>query len=162
MSAAAPLPAHSEPIVFPPIIPLSAFVSGVLVERLVPAPAWLSGTTLGGLRSVGAVLFVVGLSGFAWMVRTMKKAQTPIHNAKTPTRLVDTGPFAKTRNPMYLFGSIAYAGAALTFVHPWSLALLPVVVALTHYGVVLREEEFLDRHFGAAYADYKRRVPRWL
>ena len=68
---------------------------------------------------------------------------------------------------MYLFGSIAYAGLALLLIEPWSLALLPAVFAATHYaathyGVVLREEAFLERRFGDAYKQYKTRVPRWL
>ena len=89
-------------------------------------------------------------------------AGTPIHNSATPTRLVENGPFSRTRNPMYLFGSIAYAGLALLLIEPWSLALLPAVFAATHYGVVLREEAFLERRFGDAYKQYKTRVPRWL
>jgi protein-S-isoprenylcysteine O-methyltransferase Ste14 len=104
----------------------------------------------------------MGAAGFAWMVVTMKRAHTPIHNSKTPTALVDSGPFRWTRNPMYLFGSVAYAGLALLLVQPWSLALLPLVLAATHFGVVLREEAFLGRLFGDAYQHYKRRVPRWL
>jgi protein-S-isoprenylcysteine O-methyltransferase Ste14 len=67
-----------------------------------------------------------------------------------------------TRNPMYLFGSIAYAGLALALVELWSLALLPAVVAVTHSGVVLREKVFLARRFGRAYDQYRARVRRWL
>lgn len=162
MSAAAPAADHSRPIVFPPVIPMSGFLLGLALERVLPVDAWISPAMRTGMRGAGAVLFVVGAAGFAWMVRTMRKARTPIHNAKTPTCLVETGPFARTRNPMYLFGSTAYAGLALLNLHPWSLALLPFVVTLVHYGVVLREEEYLDRRFGEAYAAYKKRVPRWL
>jgi protein-S-isoprenylcysteine O-methyltransferase Ste14 len=95
------------------------------------------------------------------MIVTMKRARTPIHNARTPTTLVESGPFGLTRNPMYLFGSIWYAGLALLLVQLWSLALLPAVVAATHYGVVLREEEYLERRFGDTYRQYKARVPRY-
>ena len=63
---------------------------------------------------------------------------------------------------MYLLGAVAYAGAALSFGHPWSLALLPVVLLVTHYGVVLREEVLLEERFGGAYRLYKGRVRRWL
>lgn len=115
-----------------------------------------------GFRIGGALLLCIGLAGFAWMIGTMKRARTPIHNAKTPRTLVEAGPFRFTRNPMYLFGTVAYAGLALVLVQLWSLALLPVVFATTHYAVVLREEAYLDRKFGAAYADYRRRVRRWL
>jgi protein-S-isoprenylcysteine O-methyltransferase Ste14 len=95
------------------------------------------------------------------MIATMKRARTPIHNARTPTNLVERGPFRFTRNPMYVFGSTWYAGLALLLVQPWSLALLPAVVAITHYGVVLKEEEYLERRFGDAYRQYKARVRRY-
>jgi protein-S-isoprenylcysteine O-methyltransferase Ste14 len=50
---------------------------------------------------------------------------------------------------------------ALLLVQPWALALLAVVVVTTHYSVVLREEEYLERRFGDAYRRYKARVPRY-
>jgi protein-S-isoprenylcysteine O-methyltransferase Ste14 len=110
---------------------------------------------------VGGVLFLVGLAGFTWMIVTMKRARTPIHNARTPTTLVESGPFRFTRNPMYVSGSIAYAGLALLLVEVWSLALLAAVLVTTHYGVVLREEHYLARRFGEAYRGYTARVPRY-
>jgi protein-S-isoprenylcysteine O-methyltransferase Ste14 len=155
------LPDHSEVIVFPPVIPLSGFLLGVALEWLVPAGPLIAATWRPGLRAAGGVLLVLGAAGFAWMVATMKRARTPIHNSETPTTLVQHGPFRRTRNPMYLFGSIAYAGLALLLVQPWSLVLLPVVFATTHYGVVLREEAFLARRFGDVYRQYQSRVPRW-
>jgi protein-S-isoprenylcysteine O-methyltransferase Ste14 len=112
-------------------------------------------------RGLGGVDFLLGIAGFAWMIVTMKRARTPIHNARTPTTLVESGPFRFSRNPMYVFGSIWYAGLALLLVEPWSLALLAAVVVVTHYGVVLREEEYLERRFGDPYRQYKHRVPRY-
>lgn len=153
---------HSQVVVFPPLIPLTGFLLGVLLEAMWPTSPWISGPLRVGARALGGLLFCLGAAGFAWMVATMKKVGTPIHNAATPVVLVDSGPFRVTRNPMYLFGSIAYAGLALVLGKLWSLALLPAVVALTHYGVVLREEAFLARRFGRAYDQYRARVRRWL
>ena len=149
--------AHSKVVVFPPLIPATGFALGVLIERFAPVPAWSW-----ALRGLGAIVFLLGAAGLTWMVITMKKARTPIHNSATPSRLVEHGPFRWTRNPMYLFGSTAYAGAALFLVHPWSLALLPAVLLATHYGVVRREESFLEAHFGEAYRQYKGHVRRWF
>ena len=56
---------------------------------------------------------------------------------------------------------IWYAGLSLLLLQPWSLALLPVVLIATHYAVVLKEEMFLERHFGDVYRRYKARVPRY-
>jgi protein-S-isoprenylcysteine O-methyltransferase Ste14 len=150
--------AHSNPVIFPPLIPLGGFVLGVLCQWAVPLA--LPSTTVA--RAAGVVVLALGAAGFAWMVVTMKRARTPIHNNKTPTALVESGPFRWTRNPMYLFGSVGYCGLALLLLEPWSLALLPLVVAATHYGVILREEAFLEGHFGDAYKDYRAKVRRWL
>ncbi len=147
-------PEHSDVVIFPPVIPLTGFLLGVLLEAMWPTASWISDALRAGLRALGAVLLCLGGAGFGWMVATMRKARTPIHNSATPTALVESGPFRLTRNPMYLFGSIAYAGLALVLVKLWSLVFLPAVLALTHYGVVLREEDFLARRFGEAYEQY--------
>ncbi len=63
---------------------------------------------------------------------------------------------------MYLFGATAYAGLALLLVQLWSLMLLPGVLVATHYGVVLREEAYLEQRFGDAYERYRARVRRWI
>lgn len=154
-------PDHSEVAIFPPVIPLTAFLLGLVMEWLVPLTAWHSAPMRTTLRFVGAIVFCVGLAGFAWMIRTMKREGTPVHNSRTPTALVETGPFRFTRNPMYVFGSVWYAGLSLLLLQPWSLALLPVVLIATHYAVVLKEEMFLERHFGDVYRRYKARVPRY-
>jgi len=153
---------HSHVIVFPPIIPLTGFLLGLALEWVIPLRSHLPRLLVVCVRPVGAALFVVGIAGFVWMVVTMKSAGTPIHNSRTPVSLVERGPFQFSRNPMYLFGSISYAGLALLLLQPWPLLLLIGVVIVMHYGVVLREETFLARHFGDAYRTYTERVPRYF
>ena len=152
---------HSHVIMFPPVIPLAGFLLGVALEWALPVGSWIADPVRTIVRSVGGVVFAFGVAGFAWMIVTMKRAGTPIHNRSTPTMLVESGPFRFSRNPMYVFGSISYAGLAMLLVEPWSLALLVAVVITTHYGVVLKEEEFLERRFGDSYPRYKARVHRY-
>jgi protein-S-isoprenylcysteine O-methyltransferase Ste14 len=45
---------------------------------------------------------------------------------------------------------------------PWILILLLLLAITMRYGVVAREEAYLERRFGDAYRDYKARVRRWL
>ena len=158
----APSPPHPQVVVFPPVVPVSGFLLGVVLERIWPTGHWVTNALRMDMRAIGGGVLCVGAAGFLWMVLTMKKVGTPIHTSATPTALVETGPFRFTRNPMYLFGATAYAGLALLLMQLWSLVLLPAVIAATHYGVVLREEAFLERRFGSAYEQYQSRVRRWL
>jgi len=153
---------HSHVIVFPPVIPVTGFLLGIALERLFPLQGFLASPVRTVSRAVGMVLFATGAVGFVWMVRTFKRMRTPIHNARNPTMLVETGPFRFSRNPMYLFGSIAYLGLSLFSLQLWAAALLVPVVVTLHYGVVLREEEFLLSRFGDNYLRYKARVPRYI
>jgi protein-S-isoprenylcysteine O-methyltransferase Ste14 len=67
-----------------------------------------------------------------------------------------------SRNPIYLGMFLIYAGIGLVVLSPWILILtLPVAITMS-YGVVAREEAYLERRFGDAYRDYKARVRRWL
>lgn len=70
-----------------------------------------------------------------------------------------TGPYAWTRNPLYLGSMLiafGFAGAARS---AWLLGLLVVLFAAIYVPVIWGEEQFLEAHF-ASFADYKRRVPR--
>jgi protein-S-isoprenylcysteine O-methyltransferase Ste14 len=78
-----------------------------------------------------------------------------------PNQLVDSGPYAYGRNPMYVAWTVGYVGAALAAGSAWPLLLLPVVLVVTQV-VVLREERSLERRFGAAYRSYKTSVRRYL
>ena len=63
---------------------------------------------------------------------------------------------------MYLGGNLGVLGLGITFQLHWTLLLFPIILAICHYGVVLPEEEYLERKFGADYLDYKAQVRRWL
>lgn len=153
---------HTNVVIFPPLIPITSFLVGIGLDRVAPLTSSLSETARSDLRTVGATVFCIGIAGFLWMVATMKRARTPIHNAKTPTALVETGPFRLSRNPMYVFGTVWYVGLALFLVELWPVLLVPVLLTVLHYTVVIREEAYLSRKFGAAYERYRSRVPRWL
>jgi protein-S-isoprenylcysteine O-methyltransferase Ste14 len=76
--------------------------------------------------------------------------------------LVDTGMFAHSRNPLYLANLLLFLGLALVH-NGWAmyLVVLPFFV-FAYVCIIAAEEQFLRVRFAAAYADYCRRVPRWL
>ena len=78
-----------------------------------------------------------------------------------PISLLTAGPYAISRNPMYVGWSLVYLATGLVARNAWILALLPLVLGLIHLDV-LREELALERAFGPAYVRYRQRVRRYL
>lgn len=78
-----------------------------------------------------------------------------------PDRLVCTGPYAYSRNPMYLGHLIFLAGLALAL-QSWLGAAITVATAVWFHLRVVRDEKRLDVELGQPYIDYRARVKRWL
>ena len=78
-----------------------------------------------------------------------------------PNRIIDTGPYRYTRNPMYLGHLIFMTGLAITF-WSWFALILLVGRAIWFHNRVLHDEARLEKAFGAEYAGYKSRVKRWI
>lgn len=78
-----------------------------------------------------------------------------------PDKLITTGVFAYTRNPMYVAFAFVLLGEFLIFSNPLLLIYLVAAILLFHRQV-LREEEFMRRHYGVQYSDYCARVRRYL
>lgn len=97
-----------------------------------------------------------------WGKRSMKQAGTNINPLQPATSLVITGPFRFSRNPLYLSLTLLFAGLSLIANNLWGLiALVPVLVIL-HFGVILREERYLEAKFSESYRQYCSQVRRWL
>lgn len=108
------------------------------------------------------VLIAAGLSLSAAILRAFRIAGTPVAPRHGSTRLVLTGLYRYSRNPDYIGQALAYIGIALAMNSWWPLILLPAILPTIHYGVVQREERYLEAKFGDDYRRYKARVPRWL
>jgi protein-S-isoprenylcysteine O-methyltransferase Ste14 len=78
-----------------------------------------------------------------------------------PERIIASGPYRYTRNPMYLGHLIFLTGLALTF---WSWFALIILIARAAWfqSRVLHDEQRLEKIFGADYAAYRARVKRWI
>lgn len=111
---------------------------------------------------LGAPLVVVAIVLFAYSVATFRAAGTPVPARKPTTIIVRAGPYRFSRNPIYMAFSLFQLGIAMWVNSVWLLATLVGAVALMHYFVIRREEEYLERRFGAEYLDYKASVRRWL
>jgi protein-S-isoprenylcysteine O-methyltransferase Ste14 len=106
------------------------------------------------LAAAGLVLLLAAMGGRIW---------ANAHLAGRKDReLVRTGPYSISRNPLYFFSLVGFAGAGLAF-ESVALALLFVgVFFATHWAAVRREEEKLEGLFGEEYRAYRARVPLFL
>src|SRR5579863_9245314 len=144
----------------PPILYAGTFVVGWLIDRWVPcAPHWLRPAPLHWL---GWALIVAGVLFAASAAGLFVRRRTTLHPGGRPAQLVTTGPFALTRNPMYVSLTLVYLGAALVLARLWPLLLVVLPWAAVNWLVIPFEEARLADIFGAAYAEYRRRVRRWL
>jgi protein-S-isoprenylcysteine O-methyltransferase Ste14 len=78
-----------------------------------------------------------------------------------PNRIITSGPYRYTRNPMYLGHLIFMMGLVLTFWSWFALILLATRAAWFHRRV-LRDEHRLEARFGIGYAAYRSKVNRWI
>lgn len=132
---------------------VAGLLGGLVLQLYRPwrafATPWVPRAASAGL--VGSGLLLVG-----WAVRTV--GEQPI---EVPSTLVTTGPYAISRNPMYVAWTALYVGVALLANTMWLFVAFPVVVTTTHW-LVRREEQSLESTFGDEYRAYQRAVPRYL
>ena len=141
----------------PPLIYLVPLALGLLLHRRYPleAPGHRVAAVIGFACTLSAAVVLPALLAF-------RRAATRPEPWRPATALVTDGPYRLSRNPMYLGFTLLYLGIALLSGSLWPLLLLPLVLLTMHFGVIVREEAYLERRFGEAYREYRRRVKRWL
>jgi protein-S-isoprenylcysteine O-methyltransferase Ste14 len=113
---------------------------------------------IAGMKAVlGWPLLLLGGLLIAWTVVTIKNM-----DIGRPTRVIDTGPYRFSRNPMYVAWTVIYVGMVVLVNTWWLLIFLPVLLGFTHYFVIHREEQQLEQHFGKEYRQYCDHVRRYL
>ena len=93
-------------------------------------------------------MFVLALALFAWAIATITWAGSNVPTNRWTVTVVDTGPYRFTRNPIYLGMLLGLIGLAITFNSLWLLLTLVPCALIIRYGVVIREEAYLERKFG--------------
>jgi protein-S-isoprenylcysteine O-methyltransferase Ste14 len=145
----------------PPLLFLAALLLGLASDHLVPVPFAVPGAGLVRWIIAGS-LILIGLALAATGIRNFSQAGTPVPTNEPTRALVTTGIHGWIRNPIYLGLFLLYGGIGLAARSPWILILtLPLAITI-RYGVVAREEAYLERRFGDVYRGYKARVRRWL
>jgi protein-S-isoprenylcysteine O-methyltransferase Ste14 len=149
----------SDAVVRPPIAWALAILVGMGLDWLYPIPFL---PTPVSAAWVGGAIFALGFVLAIWAIATIRMAGTRVETNKPTTAIVENGPYRFTRNPIYLGMLLGQTGLAIGFNSLWILATLVPFYFVIRYGVVMREEAYLERKFSKVYLDYKSRVRRWL
>jgi protein-S-isoprenylcysteine O-methyltransferase Ste14 len=143
----------------PPLAWGLAVIAGLALNWLVPLPFLPVDLPAGWL---GAIVFVFALALLAWAIITITRAGSNVPTNLPTSTIVESGPYRFTRNPIYHGMFLGLAGLAIAFDNLWLLMMLVPFALLIRYGVVAREEAYLERKFGDVYRGYRSRVRRWL
>ncbi|WP_211451234.1 methyltransferase family protein [Collimonas antrihumi] len=143
---------------------LIAFVALPGVVAILVPLFWLfstSHTTL--VHPLGLLPLLAGFAVLLWCVREFYvSGKGTLAPWAPPARLVETGPYRYSRNPMYVAVTLALLGWAAAFGSRGLLIYALVVAVAFHLRVVLGEEPWLSRTHGSQWLRYRSRVPRWF
>jgi protein-S-isoprenylcysteine O-methyltransferase Ste14 len=134
------------------IIPLPL----ALAVLLIPGPDTSNPT----LVLAGIVVVALGEALRFWGVRHIGAISRTRSDRLGP--LVASGPFALTRNPLYIGNIALWAGFALCANLLWLAPLIVVVLAFEYHAIVRWEERLLQERLGERYQIYAAQVPRWI
>jgi len=145
----------------PPLIALAAVLLGLALDWLMPAYVLAVLLTLTERLVIAAVLSAAGTALAFPALLGFRSASTHVEPWKPATTLVTDGIFAWLRNPMYVGLTLFLIALSLALASDWMLVMTIGFVLVIHFGVVKREERYLEAKFGDAYRAYKARVPRY-
>jgi protein-S-isoprenylcysteine O-methyltransferase Ste14 len=145
----------------PPLIAIGVVLIGLALDRLspigfagavVPRPAQVA---------IGSALVMFAAWPMARALWRFRLAGTDTEPWKPSRALVTRGIYKRTRNPMYQAFGLFILGVAFAFASDWTFLLLPFGALIIHFGVVRREERYLEAKFGDDYRRLKASVPRY-
>lgn len=140
-------------------VPPMPFVAAVILVRCVAR--WCP-WRVSGARAIGVALVLGGLALDGWAILTQVRAGTsPVPDGRH-TRLVTWGPYAYSRNPIYIAHTLVALGAALVWTRSaWAVLGAACAWFVTDRVTVPIEERALEAGFPTEYAAYRRSVGRW-
>lgn len=145
----------------PPLIALAAIVLGLALDWLLPAYLLTLLLSLSERIVIGAILIAAGAALALPAMRGFRSVGTHVEPWKPSRALVTAGVYAYIRNPMYVGLGFLVAGIGIALASDWTLVMLAAATLMMHFGVVLREERYLESKFGDAYRQYLAKVPRY-
>ena len=152
------VPDHAGVAFHPPVLLLLALLLGFVAPQLTLLQFLPEDATV----PLGPVIVAASLGWFIWSVVTMRRAGASIPTSEPTEAIVMRGPYGWSRNPIYLSMVALQVGVGIWTNSGWFLGLAALSAGLLWWGVIAREERYLERKFGADYLEYKARVRRWV
>ena len=140
----------------PPIIAALVMGAAWLLDRVWTLQVGPPAVALGGM----VIFLAIGLAG--WAVLALVKAGNDPRPDRPDAAMVETGPYRRSRNPIYLGLLLGATGLALIWGTLWAWLGVAVLHGVLDRLVIAKEEAYLAARFGAAYEVYKGRVRRWM
>jgi protein-S-isoprenylcysteine O-methyltransferase Ste14 len=145
-------------IALPPVIFGAFLMAGLVPEYLFPWPVMAQT----GQYIAGGIVIAASFVLMPGAVRGFRRAETHLDVRKPTSAIITDGPYRISRNPIYMSMLLLYLGIGIMIDGVWILLLAAPLVLVIQYGVILREEAYLERKFGEAYLTYKQSVRRWI
>jgi protein-S-isoprenylcysteine O-methyltransferase Ste14 len=148
--------------IWPPKIYGAAAVVAGLLTLILPLRFLGAGSGRETGLDLGILIMLAAIGLAGWTALTFRKAGTPIHPTKPTTAFITTGPFAYSRNPMYLAMTAFLFGLAFFADSLWFFLAIPIAMIAVSRLAITPEEAYLEERFSDAYRDYRSKVRRWI
>jgi len=145
-------------IPWPPLLFAAAVVVGRALDHFAP----VSGFQNRFFEIIGGVVIALALANDVWCATTLRRHHTTVLPHRPVSVMVTTGPYRRSRNPIYISELALTLGLALLLGSFWIALSTPMLfLALTKLAIE-PEERHLRARFGAAFEAYAAKTPRWL
>lgn len=114
------------------------------------------------LIPVGIALIIIGIGFIVLARREFAHFGQPTDPGHPTNKVIKTGVFTISRNPLYLGSVIVSLGIALTLNILWTFVTLLLSIIICFYVLIIPEEQYLAVKFGEEYKEYTASVHRWL
>ena len=148
----------SNAITLPPFIYLGFLGVGLAADFALPFPLLPNTVQF----FIGAAIIVSSIAILPFAITRFRAAGTSVDVRQPTTAIITDGVYRFSRNPIYLAMTLLVAGIGVAVDGIWLIVMLAPTLIVMHYGVIAREERYLEAKFGGQYLKYKRSVRRWI
>src|SRR5215212_11105430 len=144
--------------VHPPLVALLFIMIAYFLGRFVPLPFLVPPI----LRNIGLLVTFIGFLFGIGALLEFRKARTTLDPHGSSKRIVSSGVYRFSRNPIYLGFLLMVVGLPLTSGLYWGIIVAPFYIIMMNRLVIQHEEAYLEKKFGKTYTSYTSQVRRWL